>query len=197
MVIKTDERLTGDDVDDLVGDSPLRAQRGNASAERAGRDAEDRTVTERRDLTDDERLDLFRNTLFKEVLPDLPDIPGYHVCWLSTEHSSDTIPSRLRLGYEPVKPSDIPGFEHATLKSGEYAGYVGVKEMIAFKIPLHLYKSYMQHAHHELPAQQVESIEAQIDALKGQAERDGGRIVEGDGMEELRRTAPSKGVFAN
>lgn len=193
----TDERREEDNVDDLLGDSPLRSQRGGAAADRRSRDAEGRETTERRDLSDDERLDLFRNTLFKEVLPALPEIPGYHVCWLSTEHSSDTIPSRLRLGYEPIKASEIPGFEHATLKTGEYAGFVGVKEMIAFKLPLQLYRSYMQHAHHTLPAEQVEAIDAQIDALKGQAERDGGRIVEGDGMEELRRSAPSKGVFVD
>lgn len=197
MAIKTDERQAGDDLDDLLGDSPLRAQRGNISAERAGRDAEDRTVTERRDLTDDERLDLFRNTLFNDVLPDLPDIPGYHVCWLSTTHQSDTIPRRMRLGYEPVRSTEISGFEFATLKTGEYAGHVGVNEMVAFKLPLNLYQAYMQEAHHNEPARQVEAIEAQIDALKGSAERDGGRIVEGDGMEELRRSAPSKGVFAD
>lgn len=193
----TDERQTREDVSDLLGDSPLRSQRGNASADRRSRDAEDRTVTERRDLSDDERLDLFRNTLFNDVLPNLPDIPGYHVCWLSTTHQSDTIPRRMRLGYEPIKSDEIAGFEFASLKTGEYAGYVGVNEMVAFKLPLNLYQAYMQEAHHNEPARQVEVIDSQIDALKGQAERDGGKIVEGDGMEELRRSAPSKGVFAN
>ena len=193
----TDERRQEDNVDDLLGDSPLRSQRGTTGAERRARDAEDRTVTERRDLSDDERLDLFRNTLFNDVLPDLPDIPGYHVCWLSTTHQSDTIPRRMRLGYEPVKPTEVAGMEFATLKTGEYAGFVGVNEMVAFKLPLTLYKAFMQEAHHNEPARQVEAIEAQIDTLKGQAERDGGRIVEGDGMEELRRSAPSKGVFAD
>lgn len=193
----TDERRPEENVDDLLGDAPLRAQRGPASAERRSHDAEDRTVTERRDLSDDERIDLFRNTLFNDVLPDIPPIPGYHVCWLSTTHQSDTIPRRLRLGYEPVTPAEVAGMEFATLKTGEYAGFIGVNEMVAFKLPLTLYQAFMQEAHHNEPARQVEAIDAQIDALKGQAERDGGKIVEGDGMEELRRSAPSKGVFAS
>jgi hypothetical protein len=190
----TNER-NGDDVADLLGDTPMRAARGSASAERRSRDAENREVTERRDLSDDERIDLFRQTLYNAVLPDLPEIPGYHVCWLSTTHQSDTIPRRIRLGYEPIKASEVAGFEYASIKTGEYEGYVGVNEMLAFKLPLNLYRAYMQEAHHDEPARQVEAIEAQIDSLRGQAERDGGRIIEGDGMADLRQSAPSRGQF--
>ena len=65
----------------------------------------------------------------------------------------------------------------------------------AFKLPQSLYLRFMQEAHHDEPRRQVEGISAQIDALKGQAERDGGRIVEGDGMEDIHRAAPSRGRF--
>lgn len=192
---QTDVNPKEEDVDDLVGDAPLRAQRDNG-AERRSRDAEDRTVTERRDLSDDERFELFAQTLFNDVLPDLPPIPGYHVCWLSTTHQADTIPRRLRLGYTLIKPEEIPGFEHATLKTGEYSGCVGVNEMVAAKISDGLYQRFMHEAHNAEPMRQMQAIEDQIDALKGKAERDGGRIVEGDGMDDIRRPAPPPTRFS-
>lgn len=187
------ERLT-DDVDDLVGDSPLRVQFGE---DRRSRDLETPRDSDNLGIDDDEdeKFALFAQTLFNAVLPDIPPIPGYHVCWLSTNHQADTIPRRIRLGYTPIKPEEIPGFEHSTLKTGEYAGFVGVNEMVAFKLPETLYQRFMQEAHHREPARQVEGINAAIDALKAKAEGDGGRIIEGDGMAELHRSAPSKGRF--
>lgn len=184
-----------EDVDDLLGDIPLHASRDGG--DRRSRDLESPRDTDDRglDADEDEKFALFAQTLFNSVLPDIPPIPGFHVCWLSTTHQSDTIPRRIRLGYTPIKPEEIQGFEHATLKSGEYTGFVGVNEMVAFKIPESLYQRFMQEAHHREPARQMEGISAQIDALKGQAERDGGRIMEGDGMADLHKSAPSRGRF--
>lgn len=194
MVTRT-ERLEETDVDDLVGDSPLRVDRNGA--DRRSRELDSLAEPDDRGLDDDEdeKFALFSQTLFNSVLPDIPPIPGFHVCWLSTNHQADTIPRRIRLGYTPIKPEEIPGFEHSTLKTGEYAGFVGVNEMVAFKLPESLYQRFMQEAHHAEPRRQVEGINAQLDALKGQAERDGGRIVEGDGMAELHKPAPSRGRF--
>lgn len=118
---------------------------------RKSRESEDRRITEDRQLSDSERLDEFRKTFFQSALPDLPPIPGYHVCWLTTENPRDPVHGRIRLGYEPIKAHDIPGWEHASLKTGEWAGCVGVNEMIAFKLPLHLYEAYMKEAHHTQP----------------------------------------------
>ena len=114
---------------------------------RKSRESEDRRITEDRQLSDSERLDEFRKTFFQSALPDLPPIPGYHVCWLTTENPRDPVHGRIRLGYEPIKAHDIPGWEHASMKTGEWAGCVGVNEMIAFKLPLHLYEAYMKEAH--------------------------------------------------
>jgi hypothetical protein len=108
-------------------------------------------VTENRELTDDQRLDEFRKTFFQSALPDLPKIPGYHVCWLTTTNPRDPIHGRIRLGYQAITAEDVPGWEHSTIKSGEWVGCLGVNEMLAFKLPMHLYEAYMLEAHHNQP----------------------------------------------
>lgn len=120
-------------------------------------------------LDDQERLNEYRMSLYQSVLPNLPKIKGYHVIWLTTNNPSDSIPARMRLGYEPIKPSEIPGFEGWTLKSGEYAGLIGINEMVAFKLPLHLYEMYMREAHHDAPMLEEQKLEDALEAVREQA----------------------------
>lgn len=188
---ETDERLKQE-----LEDGNIRSPR-TVSAARRSRESEDRQMSEDREVSDDERLEMFRRSTFNDVLPDLPEIPGYHVCWLSTTHPSDTIARRLRWGYTPIKETDVKGMDFATLKTGDYAGVIGVNEMVAFKIPLNLYRAFMQEYHHVEPARQAEAIASTIDQFKEQAAQVGGRIVEGDGMEDIRQSAPSRGIFAD
>lgn len=89
-----------------------------ASEGRADRAETDREVTQDRELTDGQRLDMLRGQFFQVALPDLPPIPGHHVCWLTTTNPRDPIHGRIRLGYTPVKTTDIPGWEHSAIKSG-------------------------------------------------------------------------------
>lgn len=192
----TDERLKIEADDD--GDLNPRSQRGRIlGASRRSREVDDRGVTENREMTDDDRLELFRKTHFNDVLPDIPKIPGYHVCWLSTNHPNDSIAHRMRLGYEMIKAHEIQGMEYVSLKTGEYSGGIGINEMVAFKISDRLYQAYMHRNHHELPAEQAGAITAQLDAIRDQAHRDGGDVLEGDGMAELRRSAPARGMFSD
>lgn len=130
-----------------------------------------RELTEDRELTDEERLDALRMQAFQSHLPNLPQIPGYHVCWLTTTNPRDPIFGRVRLGYEPIKSEDVPGFEHATLKSGEWEGCIGVNEMVAFKIPLHLYEMYMTEVHHTAPQGEEEKIHSAMQEAAEQAKR--------------------------
>lgn len=120
-------------------------------------------------MTDDERLDEFRKSFFQSVLPNLPPIDGYHVCWLTTTNPRDSIPGRVRLGYEPVKVEDIPGWEHTSLKTGEYAGCIGVNEMIAFKLPMHLYEAYMREAHHTQPLFEEQKLTSVLETIQEEA----------------------------
>ncbi len=177
-------------------DEDERLKRDTLGAGRRSREIEDRPVTENRVVTDDDRLDMFRNSLFNDALPDLPEIPGYHVCWLTTQNPRDTLYRRFQMGYEPIKPEEVPGMVQATLKTGEYSGMIAVNEMIACKLPLSLYQRFMQEAHHDAPAREAEKLAQQADVLKDQAERDGGRLIEGDGLQDLRRGTPARGVFS-
>lgn len=155
-----------------------------------GRRAQDRTVTESRQVTEDDRLEMFRQQLFNDALPDLPEIPGYHLCWLTTTNPRDSIHRRMQLGYEPVRPDEVPGMEYASLKTGEYSGLIGVNEMVAFKLPMSLYQKFMQEAHYDAPLREEEALNSTADLLRQQAEAAGSRLMEGDGFEDLRHSAP-------
>lgn len=130
------------------------------------REYENREITEDRELNDRERLTEFRQSLFQSVLPDLPRIPGYHVIWLTTTNSADPIPARVRLGYEPIQAHEVPGWESTSLKTGEYAGCIGINEMIAFKLPLHLYEMYMREVHDTQPRQEEEKLSSVVDVIR-------------------------------
>lgn len=157
---------------------------------RRNRGADDRHATEDRQLTDDERLEMFRMNLYNDALPSIPEIPGYHVCWLTTTNKADTIQQRIRLGYELIRGEDVPGMELVTNKTGEYAGCVAVNEMIAAKLPNSLYQRFMQEAHHDAPLREEEKLAETAELMREQAERSGGRLLEGDGMSEMREYVP-------
>ena len=163
---------------------------------RRPRAASDRQATENRELSDDERLEMFRMNLYNDRLPNIPDIPGYHVCWLTTTNPSDTIQTRVRLGYELIRAEDVPGMELVTQKTGEYAGCIAVNEMIAAKLPLSLYYRYMQEAHHDAPLREEDKLAEVAEMMREQAERAGTTMYEGDGMQEMRDHNPRRGIFA-
>lgn len=160
------------------------------------RHAQSREVTEDRAVTEDDRLEMFRNQLFNDALPDLPEIPGFHVCWLTTTNPRDPIHRRMQLGYEPVKPEEVPGMEYASVKTGEWTGFIGVNEMLAFKLPQSLYERFMQEAHHEAPLREENKLAEVADMMRDQAERAGSTMYEGDGLSEMRDNAPRRGIFS-
>lgn len=153
---------------------------------RESRGMQDRTATQNRAISDTDRLDMFRQSLFQSALPDLPEIPGYHVCWLTTTNPRDSIHSRRSLGYEPVLPEEVPGWDYASLKTGEYAGMIGVNEMVAFKLPMRLYEMYMNEAHHERPNAEEGKLADTADFIRAEARRRGSDVIEGDGISSLR-----------
>jgi len=158
--------------------------------DRTSRAMEDRKVTERRDVSDDDRLRMFQEQMFNDALPDIPKIPGYHVCWLTTTNQRDSIQRRAQLGYEPVRPEDAPGLEFATVNSGEMAGLISVNEMVAYKLPDRLYQAFMKEAHYSAPLREEQKLADTADQIRQQAESSGSRIIEGDGIEDLRLSAP-------
>lgn len=163
---------------------------------REDRRSQNREVTESREISEDDRLEMFRSQLFNDALPDLPEVPGYHMCWLTTQNPRDPIHRRMQLGYEPVRPEEVPGMAHASIKTGEYAGMIGVNEMIAFKLPMSLYEKFMQEAHHDAPLREEDKLAEVAEMMREQAERAGATMYEGDGMTEMRDHNPRRGIFA-
>lgn len=164
-------------------------------ASRRSRQSEDRQVTENRVISDNDRLRMFQNQLFNDALPDLPVIPGWHLCWLTTTNTRDSIHRRMQLGYEPVRPEEVPGMEYATQKTGEWAGMIGVNEMLAFKLPMSLYEMFMQEAHHDAPNREEGKLSDTADFIRNQGARDNVEIYEEEGYSDLRHSAPRRGVF--
>ena len=163
---------------------------------REDRRSQNREVTESREISEDDRLEMFRSQLFNDALPDLPEVPGYHMCWLTTQNPRDPIHRRMQLGYEPVRPEEVPGMAHASIKTGEYAGMIGVNETIAFKLPMSLYEKFMQEAHHDAPLREEDKLAEVAEMMREQAERAGTTMYEGDGMSEMRDHNPRRGIFA-
>ena len=163
----------------------------------------DKHARSNRNLKDDIRLKEFRKQFHHDVLPDLPKIPGYHVCWLTTTNTHDPIQARVRLGYEPVRPSEVPGWKFASVKSAFVEGdVISVNEMIAFKIPLDLYEEMMRIAHHERPLDEEDRLKQRVEQTKQAMRAAAGpgmaneiRVEAEDGMEELG-TAPEPPSFA-
>jgi hypothetical protein len=162
---------------------------------RQSREMEDRKVVENREVTDDDRLEMFRAQLFNDALPDLPHMPGYHMCWLTTTNPRDPIHRRIQLGYEPIKASDVPGMEFASVKTGEWAGLIGVNEMIAFRLPETLYQRFMQEAHHDAPLREENKLAETAEIMRQQAEGSGSTLFEGDGLMEMRDNNSRIGLF--
>lgn len=172
-------------------DTRLKLELG---AGRADRSMDDRKVTEDREVTDDDRLEMFRQQLFNDALPDLPDIPGFHVCWLTTTNPRDPIHRRMQLGYQPITSAEAKGLDYATAKTGEWQGFIAVNEMLAFKLPMKLYLAYMDEAHHQAPAREQGKLTDTTDFLRQQAEAKGAKVEAFDGVEDLRNS-PARGLF--
>lgn len=169
----------------------------DTSVEREDREDADRALAQDVELTDEQRLDALRGEYFQQTLPNLPEIPGFHVCWLTTQNGRDPIYGRLRLGYTPIKASEVPGYEHTSLKTGEYAGCIGVNEMVAFKLPDRLYQKYMRETHHDEPNRQEELLqEALRTAQEGAARVNPNiRVIPEQGTMELGKQTVKAPIF--
>ena len=97
----------------------------------------------------------------QSALPSVPDIPGWHFCWLSTTNSYDSIDKRISLGYIPVKAVEMPSMKNNRVKTGAHKGFIACNEMLLYKISIDLYLEIMSHSHHEAPLRQAHKIRIQ------------------------------------
>lgn len=162
-------------------DDVARSDRGSADAARIQNDG---TA-----LTTAERIKMMRNEWKQEVLPNPPPIPGYHLCWLSSTSKGDPIHNRMRLGYEPVKATELFGFEKFSMKGGEWDGFVSCNEMLLFKLPEEIYQAMMVEFHHNMPLEEEQGLRQRIDSENQQRDSNGRQLgsVEGDGFHDLGR----------
>jgi hypothetical protein len=132
--------------------------------DRASEDAS-RRPPEEKFMSAQERRKMWSDEWTQSALPKVPEIPGWHLCWLSTTNSYDTIDKRVRLGYVPVTADEVKGFESYRVKAGEQVGYIACNEMLLFKLPMDVYQEVMTQMHYDAPLAEEERIRSQVESL--------------------------------
>ena len=148
-----------------------------------------RQAPEDKFISTQERRKMWSEEWTQSALPKLPSLDGWHLCWLSTTNSYDSIDKRMRLGYVPVKADELPGYEDYRVKSGEHVGYISCNEMLLFKLPMDIYQEVMTHMHHDKPREEAEKIKVQLENLQGQRDSNGRPLlsVEGEGFGSIEQ----------
>ena len=165
--------------------------------DRASEDA-GRRAPEDKFISSQERRKMWSEEWTQSALPKLPSLDGWHLCWLSTTNSYDSIDKRMRLGYVPVKADELPGYEDYRVKSGEHVGYISCNEMLLFKLPMEIYQEVMTHMHHDKPREEAEKIKVQMENLQGQRDSNGRPLlsVEGEGFGSIEQQPNRAPTFA-
>jgi hypothetical protein len=130
--------------------------------DRASEDAS-RRPPEEKFMSAQERRKMWSDEWTQSALPKTPEIPGWHLCWLSTTNAYDTIDKRMRLGYVPVTADELPGFDSYRVKAGEHVGHISCNEMLLFKLPMDVYQEVMTQMHYEAPREEVNRILSQAE----------------------------------
>jgi hypothetical protein len=169
---------------------------------RTDRVATDRPNTQNRESADVIRMQERRN-LLRDVntkLPQPPEMPGFHMCWLTTTNQSDPLEHRFRRGYSLVKQSELPGFKMDTQQSGQVDEYIRVNEMVLAKIERDLWLDDMKTLHHDMPLEQLDglrnSVSIRDDGRGNKVGYTGGEFSRGlaDGYAGLGRSRPASFV---
>jgi hypothetical protein len=143
-------------------------------------------------VSSNERRKMWKDEWTQSALPAIPELKGWHFCWLSTTNSYDSIDKRIRLGYVPVKSDEFPGFENYRVKAGEHVGFIACNEMLLYKISMDLYQEVMAHFHHEAPLEEANKIRLQAEQQVGR-DSTGKRLgqVEGEGLDNIDKPIPA------
>lgn len=151
-----------------------------------------RKAPEENFVSAEQRRKMWKDEWVQSALPSVPEIPGWHLCWLSTTNSYDSIDKRIRLGYVPVKAEELQGFENYRVKAGEQTGYIACNEMLLYKIPMDHYQEIMSHFHHDQPLEEAEKIRRNAES-QGAQDSSGRSLgqVEGDGINQIDKPMPA------
>ena len=148
-----------------------------------------RAAPEEAFISKQERRKMWSDEWTQSALPKVPDIPGWHLCWLSTTNGYDSIDKRMRLGYVPVRADELPGFDSYRVKAGEDIGFIACNEMRLYKLPMDVYQEVMTQMHHEAPKEEADKVQIQVEQLQGNRDSSGKSLgsVEGEGFGNLNR----------
>jgi hypothetical protein len=149
-------------------------------------------------ISTQERNRMWSEEWTQSALPKLPSIDGWHLCWLSTTNSYDTIDRRIRLGYVPVKSEELPDYVDYRVKSGEHVGHISCNEMLLYKLPMEIFQQVMMQFHHDKPREEADKVRVQMENLQGQRDSNGRRLVqvEGEGLGDLDQQPSKVPVFS-
>lgn len=127
------------------------------------------------------------------ALPNPPALSGYHLVWLTTTSQYDSVQKRQRLGYQPVRQSEMPGFDASNGQSlAGYSGFVTCNEMVLFKIQQDRYQKIMAVYHHKKPLEEEEGIVGKFnDQGERLKDRDDGIDAMEKEMAARRRKTPT------
>ena len=148
-----------------------------------------RAAPEEAFISKQERRKMWSDEWTQSALPKVPEIPGWHLCWLSTTNGYDSIDKRMRLGYVPVRADELPGFDNYRVKAGEDVGFIACNEMRLYKLPMEVYQEVMTQMHHEAPMEEADKVQVQVEQLQGNRDSSGKSLgsVEGEGFGNLNR----------
>jgi len=173
-------------------DSRLKKNLNAGDRENRGSRDTIREAPEDKMASSDERRKMWKDEWTQSALPAVPDMKGWHVCWLSTTNSYDSIDKRLRLGYVPVKADELPEMRNNRVKAGEHEGFISCNEMLLYKIPMDLYQEVMAHFHHDAPLEEANKIRLQAEQYVARDSR--GRSlgqIEGEGLNDIDKPIPA------
>jgi hypothetical protein len=148
-----------------------------------------RAAPEEAFISKQERRKMWSDEWTQSALPKVPEIPGWHLCWLSTTNGYDSIDKRMRLGYVPVKSEEVHGFDNYRVKAGEDVGFIACNEMRLYKLPMEVYQEVMTQMHHDAPNEESDKVQVQVEQLQGNRDSSGKSLgsVEGEGFGNLNR----------
>jgi hypothetical protein len=143
--------------------------------------------------TDPERRARLRARLEQTHLPNLPHREGWHRCWVSTSHSTDTVSTRLNFGYTLLSKKKLQEegawnpHTHSSKDADSVDDTVRWREMIGMELPEDLYQELMRELHHDLPRDRARGIYDPLADMEERIRDSGGRMELGDGFKEMMK----------
>ena len=172
--------------------APMQTARGEPHGieERMGEREFTRAEWEKaKEDTDPERRARIREVLSQTLLPGLPKRNGWHRCWVSPTHPSDTPHRRHQLGYKFVMYDDVReagwASDQNAVKDGTGKGAVMWREMVAMEVPDVEFLAIMRELHHDAPRDMARGITDGLEELAASAKEKGGRVTLDSGFGEI------------